>query len=75
MSETNAYLEYCRALVISLEQDLEGIVKDMDASLEGSPDFFSLDYDYNHTAGQLLTARHLLTTYVDFLYNGSLGKE
>ena len=71
---TNAYLEYCRALVISLEQDLEGIASEMELALEGSTNFTELDYEYNHTAGQLLIARHLLTVYGDYLYNGNLSE-
>lgn len=74
MTQTNAYLEYCKALVISLEQDLEGIASEMEKTEEGQPDFFSLDFDYNHTAGQLLVARHLLTVYGDYLYNGNLSE-
>lgn len=74
MSDTNAYMEYMRIHVITLEQHLEQIAEEMEAALEGSADFTNLDYEYNHTAGQLLTARHFLTVYGDFLYNGNLGK-
>lgn len=72
---TDSYIEYVKLHILSLEQDLENIKEEMGQSEEGSPDFFSLDYEYNHIAGQLLTARHLLTVYGDLLYNGNLRKE
>ena len=74
MTDTNAYMEYLRLHVITLEQHLEQISEEMEQALEGSTDFTELDYEYNHTAGQLLTARHFLAVYGDYLYNGNLSE-
>jgi hypothetical protein len=71
---TDQFIEYARLHIISLEQDLDNIKQEMEKALEGSTDFTELDYEYNHTAGQLLTARHFLTVYGDLLYNGNLRK-
>ena len=74
MTDTNAYMEYLRLHIITLEQHLEQISEEMEKALEGSTDFTELDYEYNHTAGQLLVARHFLTVYGDYLYNGNLSE-
>lgn len=71
---TDQFIEYARLHIISLEQDLDNIKQEMEGALEGSANFIELDYEYNHTAGQLLTARHFLTVYGDLLYNGNLRK-
>lgn len=54
-------LEYLKIHAISLEQDLEDISNSMEALDPASKDYAELDFEYNHTAGQLLSTRHILS--------------
>jgi hypothetical protein len=72
---TDSYIEYIKLHIISLEQDLENITEEMEKLDPASKDYNELDFEYNHTAGQLIAARHLLTVYGDLLYNGNLRRE
>lgn len=67
---TDAFLEYTRIHLISLEQDFEQIKKEMDALEEGTPEYVELDFEYNHMAGMIMATRHLVAVYGDILYNG-----
>ena len=67
---TNTFLEYARAHLISLMQDLEQIENEMEAWEEGTPEYIELDFEFNHMAGQILSTKHLLAVYGDLLYNG-----
>ncbi len=60
-------IEYMKIHLISLEQDLENISQEMEALDPESKACKELDYEYNHTAGQLLTARHFLSVADDIL--------
>jgi len=60
-------IEYTKLHLISLEQDLEGIASEMEALDMNSKDYAELDFEYNHTGGQLLATRHLLQTMEEML--------
>ena len=70
---TDTFLEYARAHLISLMQDLENIEDEMESLEEGTPEYVELDFEFNHMAGQILSAQHLLAVYGDLLYNGEKG--
>ena len=53
-------IEYTKLHVISLEQDLENIASEMELLDPESKACKELDFEYNHMAGQILSARHLL---------------
>jgi hypothetical protein len=60
-------IEYIKLHVISLEQDLENISNEMESLDPASKDYNELDFEYNHMAGQILSARHLLSVAEDIL--------
>jgi hypothetical protein len=60
-------IEYTKLHVISLEQDLEQISTEMEALDMNSKDWDELDFEYNHMAGQILSARHLLQVMEEML--------
>jgi hypothetical protein len=62
-------IEYMKIHIISLEQDLEGISSEMELLDPGSKDYNELDFEYNHTSGQILNARHFLSVANDILGN------
>jgi hypothetical protein len=63
----NKLIEYIKLHVISLEQDLENIAQEMEMLDPGSKAYTELDFEYNHTAGQALSARHILSVANDIL--------
>jgi hypothetical protein len=63
----NKLIEYIKLHVISLEQDLENISNEMESLDPASKDYNELDFEYNHMAGQILSARHLLSVAEDIL--------
>ena len=65
MSDT--FLEYARAHLISLMQDLEHIEDEMESLEEGTPEYVELDFEFNHMAGQILSAQHLLKVYGEMI--------
>jgi hypothetical protein len=62
-------IEYMKIHIISLEQDLEGISSEMELLDPSSKEYTELDFEYNHTAGQILNARHFLSVATDILGN------
>lgn len=60
-------IEYTKLHIISLEQDLENIASEMEALDMESKDYKELDFEYNHMAGQILSARHLLKVMEEML--------
>jgi hypothetical protein len=60
-------IEYIKIHVISLEQDMENLSQEMEALDMNSKDYVELDFEYNHTGGQLLATRHLLSVAEDIL--------
>jgi hypothetical protein len=64
---TGQLIEYIKIHVISLEQDLENIAQEMELLDPESKACKELDYEYNHMAGQILSARHLLSVAADIL--------
>jgi hypothetical protein len=63
----NELIEYMKIHLISLEQDVEDISNQMEPLDPNSKDFIELDFEYNHTSGQLLATRHLLSVASDIL--------
>lgn len=61
------FLEYINAHLISLMQDLEQIENEMEKLEEGSPEYVELDFEFNHTSGQILSTRHLLSVGRDMI--------
>jgi hypothetical protein len=53
-------IEYMKAHLISLEQDLENIASEMDLLDPESKDFKELDFEYNWTQGQAIATRHFI---------------
>ena len=64
---TDTFLEYARAHLISLMQDLENIEDEMESLEEGTPEYVELDFEFNHMAGQILSAQHLLKVYGEMI--------
>ena len=64
---TNTFLEYARAHLISLMQDLEQIEDEMESLEEGTPEYVELDFEFNHMAGQILSTQHLLKVYDEMI--------
>ena len=54
-------IEYLKIHIISLEQDLEDISNQMEKLDPASKDYTELDFEYNHTSGQFLATRHILS--------------
>ncbi len=61
INRTGQLKEYIKLHIISLEQDLENISQEMEELDPESKACKELDYEYNHMAGQILTARHFLS--------------
>lgn len=57
---SNYLIEYMKAHLISLEQDLENIASEMDLLDPESKDFKELDFEYNWTQGQAIATRHFI---------------
>lgn len=60
-------IEYTKLHIISLEQDLENIAQEMESLDPESKACKELDFEYNHMAGQILSARYLLNTMEEML--------
>ena len=58
-------VEYMKAHLISIEQDIEGLVEQMELLDENSKDYIELDFEYNHLSGQALITRHYLSVAND----------
>jgi hypothetical protein len=67
IQRTGQLIEYIKLHVISLEQDLENIAQEMEELDPESKQSKDLDFEYNHMAGQILSARHLLSVATDIL--------
>ena len=63
----NQLVEYMKIHLISLEQDLEDISKQMEAMDPNCKDYLELDFEYNHTSGQALVTRHFLSVAEDIM--------
>ena len=64
---TDTFLEYARAHLISLMQDLENIEDEMESLEEGTTEYIELDFEFNHMAGQILSTQHLLKVYGEMI--------
>lgn len=64
---SNKFIEYVKLHIISLEQDLENIAQEMESLDPESKACKELDFEYNHMAGQILSARHLLSVATDMI--------
>ena len=53
-------IEYMKAHLISIEQDLEGLAEQMDLLDPESKDFKELDFEYNWLQGQMIATRHFI---------------
>jgi hypothetical protein len=51
--------------LISIEQDIEGLVSQMDMLDPESKDFKELDFEYNYLQGQAIITRHYLSVAND----------
>ena len=67
-------LEYMNIHLISLMQDLEELENQMEALDPDSKDFRDLDFEFNHTSGQIMATRHLLSVGKDILNGDIQGK-
>ncbi len=67
INRTGQLKEYIKLHIISLEQDLENISQEMEELDPESKACKELDYEYNHMAGQILTARHFLSVATDIM--------
>jgi len=56
LTKSSKFMEYMKIHLISLEQDLENISQEMELLDPESKACKELDYEYNHMAGQILTA-------------------
>ena len=53
-------IEYMRAHLISLEQDVEGLVEQMELLDPSSKDYAECDFEYNWLQGQMIATRHFI---------------
>lgn len=53
-------LEYMRAHLISIEQDLEGLSEQMELLDPASKEYNELDFEYNWLSGQIIATRHFI---------------
>jgi hypothetical protein len=53
-------IEYMKAHLISIEQDLEGIATEMELLDPASKDYQELDFEYNWLSGQTIATRHFI---------------
>ena len=53
-------IEYIKITIISLEQDLEAMVLEMESLDPNSKDFKDLDIEYNFISGQRVGMSHIL---------------
>jgi hypothetical protein len=67
LTKSSKFMEYMKIHLISLEQDLENISQEMELLDPESKACKELDYEYNHMAGQILTARHFLSVATDIM--------
>jgi hypothetical protein len=58
-------VEYMKAHLISIEQDIEGLSEQMELLDENSKDYIELEFEYNHLSGQALITRHYLSVAND----------
>jgi hypothetical protein len=58
-------VEYMNIHLISIEQDIEGLVSQMDMLDPESKDFKELDFEYNYLQGQAIITRHYLSVAND----------
>ena len=61
MKMSNQLVEYMKIHLISLEQDLDELSKEMEAIDINSKDFNQLDIEYNWVNGQITATAHLLS--------------
>ena len=67
-TKSSYFLEYMKLHLISLNQDKFKVFDQMlECEGEESNKFKALDYEYNHMAGQILTARHFLSVATDIM--------
>jgi len=60
-------IEYIKLHIMSLNQDLENLSKQMDSLDPASKDFAELDFEYNYTTGQVNACDHILSVAEDIL--------
>lgn len=53
-------VEYMKIHLISIEQDIQSVVEQMEGLDENSKDFKELDFEYNYLEGQATITRHYL---------------
>ena len=53
-------LEYMKAHLISIEQDLEGLAEQMELLDPASKEYNELDFEYNWLSGQIIATRHFI---------------
>lgn len=58
-------VEYMKIHLISIEQDIEGLVSQMDMLDPESKDYKELDFEYNYLQGQSIITRHYLSVAAD----------
>ena len=64
---TGQLKEYIKLHIMSLNQDLENLSKQMDSLDPASKDFAELDIEYNWTSGQVSACDHILSVAEDIL--------
>jgi len=55
-------IEYMKAHLISLMQDLETLEQQMEQLDENSKDYKELDFEFNWVSGQIAATRHFIQT-------------
>ena len=56
----SSLVEYMKIHLISIEQDIQGVVEQMEGLDENSKDFKELDFEYNYLEGQAMVTRHYI---------------
>ena len=56
----SSLVEYMKIHLISIEQDIQELVEQMEGLDENSKDFKELDFEYNYLEGQAMVTRHYI---------------
>jgi hypothetical protein len=66
-TRSSKFMEYLKAYLNSLEQDLESIYNQMESLDPNCKEFGELDFDYNIKSGEITATRHLLSVATDIM--------
>jgi hypothetical protein len=57
---SNYLLEYMKIHLVSIEQDQEDVISQMEGMDPNCKDYAELDFEYNWLAGQIIATRHFI---------------